>query len=158
MPKRYTRRVPNSSVIEEYFIEPATFSSSSSSSMKQLLMKETSVRVDEAKVVQKRSMMKRSSSESAMRADGSSNNGGELVKSNSSRNLTGTSTLKTYIKNRNAINIYGAMPDEFMPPLFITNQNEVRRKFLESNVPPVLKFKADQRSIKNILVNLLKIN
>lgn len=144
MPKRYTRKVANSGVIEEYFIEPTP----SSSSMQ--MMKETTVRVDEAKIVRKR--LQRSSSESAMRKEGGQLNG-VLVKSTSSKNLAGQSTLKTYIKNRNAINIYDSMPNEFMPPLFITNQNEVKRKFLESNVPPVLKFKGDQKSIKNILVN-----
>lgn len=145
--KRYTRKAPNSRVIEEYFIEPTVSSST------ERFGKETSIRLDDAKVIKKQ--LKRSSSESAMRETGSSNDSDDvgfiLTKSKSSRNLAGT-TLKTYIKNRNAINIYDRMPNEYMPPLFITNQNEVKKKFLESNVPPILKFKGDNRSIKNILV------
>lgn len=146
--KRYIRRAPNSRIIEEYFIEP-TISSASPGV-------DTSLRLNEANIVRKR-QLKRSSSETAMRGEdestsSSSSGGFGLTKSKSSKNLAGMSSLKTYIKNRNAINIYDSMPHEFMPPLFITNQNEVKKKFLESNVPPVLKFKGDNRSIKNILV------
>lgn len=109
---------------------------------------------------------KRSSSESNIRDDNSnvsqsslqsSSPNAPIFKSRSSKNLAAEKPpLKTVIKNKNAINIYDRMPNEHMPPLYIINQEEVKRKFLESNVPPVLKFKGDKRAVNNILTNYNK--
>ena len=45
-----------------------------------------------------------------------------------------------------------------MPPLHILNQDEVKRKFFESNIPPILQFKASQKAIQEILVRYSKPN
>ena len=82
----------------------------------------------------------------------------ESFKSKSLRDLN-TDSLKSVdskvsknmLRNRNAIRLYDAIPAESMPPLHITNQDEVKRNFLELNLPPVLKFKADNLSVQNIL-------
>lgn len=160
--KRYVRRVPNSLIIEEYFIEPSWSSPRPAVVVSPLQIgKDTVLRLDEnnTKLVQRR-LLKRSSSESRLdtQANTTMASSGGLVKSKSSRNLLGSTSLKTYIKNRNPINIYDSMPHEHMPPLFIINQDEVKKKFLESNVPPVLKFKGDNNSIKNIMTNYSKPN
>jgi hypothetical protein len=115
--------------VEEYFIEPG----GSNDAETTILPKDSSQKLIKS--------FKRSSSESNIRPG--PDNYTTLFKSRSSRNLlnerNNPNSLKTYIKNRNAINIYDTMPNEHMPPLFIINQNEVKKKFLESNVPPYLK-------------------
>ena len=63
-----------------------------------------------------------------------------------------------YSKNRNTLRIYDSVPKNAMPPLHIINQDEVKKKFLESNIPPVLQFKASQKVIQGILVRYSKPN
>lgn len=75
---------------------------------------------------------KRSASESNMRPDVESSlnlvSESDLFKSRSNRNLTNNGKLiKTYIKNQNQIRIYESVPSQHMPPLHITNQEEVKR-------------------------------
>lgn len=89
------------------------------------------------------------------------NSSNKFFKSKSSRNLNTEESgklLKEYIKNHNTIRLYKSMPKQSMPPLHITNQDEVKRKFLESNVPPVLQFKADDTCVNNILSKHNKTN
>jgi hypothetical protein len=56
-----------------------------------------------------------------------------------------------FSKNRNTVRIYETVPKQFQQPLHITNQAEAKQKFLESNIPPVLKFKGNERVIQNIM-------
>ena len=142
---KYTKRASNSRKDgEEHFIELSSSNEVETSSPVPRDLSQT-------KLIKH---FKRCSSEVNIRLD---SDNFSLFKSPSSRNLFNekfnSNSLKTYIKNKNAINIYDSMPNEHMPPLFITNQNEVKKKFLESNVPPILKFKGDNKSIKNILGN-----
>jgi hypothetical protein len=65
---------------------------------------------------------------------------------------------RIYSKNRNTLRIYDSVPKNAMPPLHIINQDEVKRKFFESNIPPVLQFKASQKVIQGILVRHSKPN
>jgi hypothetical protein len=65
---------------------------------------------------------------------------------------------RIYSKNRNTLRIYDSVPKNQMPPLHILNQDEVKRKFLESNIPPVLEFKANQKVIQGILFRHSKPN
>ena len=78
------------------------------------------------------------------------------LKSNSTRDLSNDNhgnSLKTYFKNNNLITIYDSVPKEHQAPLHIINQEQVKKSFLEKNIPPVLKFKADSERVKNILKN-----
>lgn len=98
--------------------------------------------------------LKRSSSESKLRSrdtDSSDTFYSNLFKSKSSRLIDDTSLIKTYLKNQTPIRLYNSIPAQHMPPLHITNQDEVKKKFIDHKIPPVLKFKADQRSLQNIV-------
>lgn len=106
--------------------------------------------------------LKRSSSESklALNRDGDSSDfgGSNLFKSRSSRLIDDTSLIRTYLKNQTPIRLYNSIPVQHMPPLHITNQDEVKKKFIDHKIPPVLKFKADERSIQNIVNKHSKTN
>ena len=83
---------------------------------------------------------------------------GKLFKSKSTRNLKSGRILQEIVKNRNTIRLYNSVPSHSMPPLHITNQAEVKKNFLESKIPPVLKFKADQRTVQNLIIKHSKTN
>ncbi|RMZ94215.1 hypothetical protein BpHYR1_004843 [Brachionus plicatilis] len=105
--------------------------------------------------------LKRSSSESKLRYNESvstdlTNSG--LFKSKSYRLIDDNSLIKTYLKNQTPIRLYNSVPAQHMPPLHITNQDEVKKKFIDHKIPPVLKFKADERSLQNILSKHSKTN
>jgi hypothetical protein len=65
---------------------------------------------------------------------------------------------KIYAKNRNNLRIYDSMPKSAMTPLFIVNQEEVKRKFIDSKVPPILQFKGNERVVQDILIKHSKPN
>lgn len=101
-----------------------------------------------------KSKLKRSSSESKLRNRDTDSNDtvfSSLFKSNSSRLIQDTSLIKTYLKNQTPIRLYNRIPAQHMPPLHITNQDEVKKQFIDHKIPPVLKFKADERSLQNIV-------
>ena len=83
---------------------------------------------------------------------------GKLFKSKSTRNLKSGRILQEIVKNRNTIRLYNSVPSHSMPPLHITNQAEVKKNFLEAKIPPVLKFKADQRTVQNLIIKHSKTN
>lgn len=107
---------------------------------------------------------KRSSSESNIRSpleseDTSTSSNSSIFKSKSCRTLSKqVKVIHEVIKNHTTIKIYNSVPSHSMPPLHITNQEEVKKKFFESKIPPVLEFKADKRSIQNILIKHSKTN
>lgn len=78
----------------------------------------------------------------------------KLFKSKSTKSLfkkSSDNTKKVFLKNRNTIRLYDRVPSHSMPPLHITNQEEVKKNFFEFKIPPVLHFKADKKVIQNIL-------
>lgn len=111
----------------------------------------------------KKNRVKRSSSETFVReqsfssenkpSDQTSNSSTSgLFKSKSTRNLQDESTIiKEVIRNRNPIRLYSKIPKQSMPPLHITNQDVVKKNFLEAKIAPVLQFKADDRYVQSIL-------
>jgi hypothetical protein len=102
--------------------------------------------------------MKRSSSESLLLKQYQNERTDDffpgLTKSSSMQQIN--DGLKTYIKNNNQITIFSEVPRLQMAPLHITNQNEAKKKFLQSNIPPVLKFKADSQRVKILIQNQSK--
>ena len=96
--------------------------------------------------------LKRSVSESNENRNDQINqlNRNKISKSKSSQNLT-NSKIRVFISNKNTIRLYDSVPADSMPPLHITNQDEVKKLFFESKIPPVLKFKADKVIVQNIL-------
>lgn len=112
--------------------------------------------------LQPKTSIKRSSSETELIKDANrfddSLTPGKLFKSKSTRNFKNGKVVRSYMKNRNTIRLYDSVPHESMPPLHITNQEEAKKKFLESKIPPVLKFKADRFEVQNILKNYSKPN
>jgi hypothetical protein len=111
----------------------------------------------------KKDKIKRSSSESNINSnevldDPDATPSNKLFKSKSTRNIKSGKILQEIIKNRNTIRMYNSMPSHSMPPLHITNQAEVKKNFLEAKIPPVLKFKADQRTVQNLIIKHSKTN
>jgi len=111
----------------------------------------------------KKDKIKRSSSESNINSnqvldDPDATPSSKLFKSKSTRNIKSGKILQEIIKNRNTIRMYNSMPSHSMPPLHITNQAEVKKNFLEAKIPPVLKFKADQRTVQNLIIKHSKTN
>jgi hypothetical protein len=88
----------------------------------------------------------------------------KLKKSVSLRNLFNNDEqkqaklLSVFLKNNNAIRLYDSVPTKSMAVMHIVNQDEVKKKFLESKIPPVLKFKGDQAAIQNMMVKYNKPN
>ncbi|CAF0909439.1 unnamed protein product [Brachionus calyciflorus] len=95
--------------------------------------------------------LKRSSSESKIRLKDPDYTDSILFKSKSSRQLDDVHLIKTFVKNQNQIRLYNSVPHQHMPPLHITNQDEVKEKFFNQKIPPILKFKADEQVLKNIV-------
>ena len=110
----------------------------------------------------KKNKVKRSSSESNINTnevlDDPDATPNKIYKSKSTRNIKSGKILQEIIKNRNTIRMYNSMPSHSMPPLHITNQAEVKKNFLEAKIPPVLKFKADQRTVQNLIIKHSKTN
>ena len=59
---------------------------------------------------------------------------------------------KVITRNNNPpIRLFDSVPNGAMPPLHIVNQEEVKRKFIDSKIPPVLKFRVDDDCAKKIV-------
>lgn len=65
---------------------------------------------------------------------------------------------RIFSKNRNTLRIYDEAPKTAMAPLHIMNQEEVKRKFLESKIPPVLEFRANKKVVQGIVFKHSKPN
>lgn len=58
---------------------------------------------------------------------------------------------RTIYKYNNPIRLFDQVPTSSQPPLHIINQSEVKKKFLECQIPPVLKFKVDNDAAARII-------
>lgn len=63
-----------------------------------------------------------------------------------------------FSRNRNTLRIFENTPHSGMAPLHIINQEDVKRKFFELNIPPVLKFNGSEKAIQAILTKHNKPN
>lgn len=58
---------------------------------------------------------------------------------------------RTIYKYNNPIRLFDQVPSSSQPPLHIVNQSEVKKKFLECQIPPVLKFRVDNDAAARII-------
>lgn len=58
---------------------------------------------------------------------------------------------KVITRHNNPIRLFDSVPNGAMPPLHIINQEEVKKKFIESKIPPVLKFRVNDDCAKKIV-------
>jgi hypothetical protein len=126
-----------------------------------------SVAIKPKKTTKKKIKLKRSSSESLLvseynevQQELAASGVRKLAKSTSVRDLNKDENgnhLKTYFKNNNLITIYDSVPKEQQAPLHIINQEQEKKKFLEKNIPPNLKFKAGKDRAQFIIKNQSKV-
>lgn len=58
---------------------------------------------------------------------------------------------RTILKHNYPIRLFDQVPKSSMPPLHIINQAEVKKKFIESQIPPVFQFRVDNESALKIV-------